>query len=174
MARSTFSTQLPARLHRAPRPGQLVLFLDFDGVTHPVPEQALPADTAGITAGLGRDWFTAAPMDVLRRTVEALDAGLVIASSWRLLPAPMDLFDELLWGRVLGSTGEAEPSAAHPREAEVQDWHHRFAPTHPFALVDDKPSLYDRLDDRVIAPKPACGFASDDADALHALLAAGR
>jgi len=171
MARSTFSITAPAQCLRAPTSGQFLLMLDFDGVTHPVPDASLPTDLAGVDAGLGKQFFTATPMAEVRALIEALDAGIVVISSWRLLPIPLAWFDRLFDGRVLGATEEADADVPprRARETEIDRWLRAYAPTNPFAILDDTRAHYKLLESRLVSPTPTVGMTPDDAAQVRAL-----
>ena len=173
MARSTFSITAPAQCLRAPKSGQFLLMLDFDGVTHPVPDASLPTDLAGVDAGFGKQFFTSTPMAEVRALIETLDAGIVVISSWRLLPIPLVWFDRLFDGRVLGATEEADADVPRrtARETEIERWLQTFAPTNPFAILDDTRAHYEVLEARLVTPAPTVGVTADDAAQVRALAA---
>jgi len=81
------------------------LFLDFDGVTHPMPFQ-IPTSLSELTSkgicGNG-PFFCRNNVLQVNRLIHKLDAQVVISSSWRL-DFGWKPFKPLFMGRVIGQT----------------------------------------------------------------------
>jgi len=153
-----------------------ILFLDFDGVTHPD-----PCETDQL--------FTQLPLieEVLR---EFKTCKIVISSSWREahpLDEMREYFSEDLQPRVLGMTPVhpvsrlhrvVEPPPAHHRQWEcekwlqgnqvllAQDWHAQA----PWIAIDDRPNWFQPDCLNLLATVTEFGFRADDAVRLHAML----
>lgn len=109
------------------------LFLDFDGVTHPV-------------SANGR-YFRAESIEALEAALDGYDAKIVISSTWRLdrsLNELRVLLGARLGAMVVGITPEVEDPFMHnPRQAEVElylaqddvEWR-------PWVAIDDTPAFY--------------------------------
>ncbi|MCH2098550.1 MAG: HAD domain-containing protein, partial [Pseudomonadales bacterium] len=100
-------------------------------------------------------------------------AGIVVISSWRLLPITLDWFDRLFDGRILGATEEADEDmprrTARETESDRALW--TFAPTTPFAILDDTPAHYEVLNAHLVLPAPTLGVTADDAAQVRAFAA---
>ena len=149
----------------------MIVFLDFDGVTHPTPCQvdALFAQLPLIEA-------------VLRE----FDAPrIVISSSWRVvhsLGVLREFFSPDLAARVIGVTPvmEAErvdqgwlpgPAQRFERQWECETWMHRNRPQGASWLaLDDWPYGFEPKCPHLLLTNPESGFAPDDAPRLRALL----
>lgn len=86
------------------------LFLDFDGVTHPV-------------SANGR-YFREENIQALEAALDGYDAKIVISSTWRLDKSLIEikrLLGSKLGEKVFGITPEVEDPFLHsPRQAEVE------------------------------------------------------
>lgn len=174
---------------------RVVVFLDVDGVCHPLGPNGLPLHAAvadvmargeapeppcdGI-APVVKGEFDVECMQPLRCAIEASGASLVISSTWReTAPQARAVV------RALAAHGIAAPVGATPRisvlaggrPAEILDWVSRHRPR-AWAAVDDvdltsvvrdtMPRLHAR---NFIHTDAAVGFTPADADRLVALLA---
>lgn len=120
---------------------RFLLYLDFDGVTHPLPGR-VPSSLEEIRRlrpnGSG-PYFCRENVLQVNRLIHKLDARVVITSSWRL-DFGWRPFRSLFLGRVIGQT----PSIGfHSRYDEVRlhieqnGWHEA-----PWLALDDNPRLY--------------------------------
>ncbi|MCG7907181.1 MAG: HAD domain-containing protein [Candidatus Thiodiazotropha taylori] len=90
--------------HKSP---EFLIFLDFDGVTHPLPSYVPSSINELKNTGLYRSgpYFCKDNILQINRLTHKLNANVVITSTWRLdfgwLP-----FNKLFVGRVIGQTPE--------------------------------------------------------------------
>jgi hypothetical protein len=141
-----------------------VLFLDFDGVTHPEMCQA-------------HQLFTCLPLiEAVLREHPCVD--VVISSSWRE-HHPLDelraVFSRDIAPRIKGVTPieprrREMPAAAHVRERECRTWLQRNVPTGSWVAIDDVPWLFTPGCPHLILTNHRTGFSPSNADHLHAVL----
>lgn len=145
-----------------------IVFLDFDGVTHP----------AHCTT---EKLFTCLPLieAVLRRHARA---EIVISSSWREIHPLKELrefFAEDIALRVLGSTpviprNESMPAETSLRQSECETWlalHRTDHPCdHPWIAIDDMPILFQKDCPNLLLTDHRTGFTQNDADLLQSIL----
>lgn len=121
---------------------QMILFLDFDGVTHPVfPKRDLPDDENQLLSYLPRI------EGVLR---DFPDFKIVIASSWREIRPwknIIGIFSPDISARIIGATPilkvKEPPYPKHPRYKEILAFlrSNNFA-TAQWVALDDDPEIY--------------------------------
>lgn len=141
-----------------------IVFLDFDGVTHP-------------EVCKKEKLFTCLPLieTVLRRH---LPAQIVISSSWRTHHPLSELrafFAPDIRQRVLGSTpvtprNQAVPAAPHVRQTECETWLTTHRPGHPWIAIDDVPWLFAVGCPNLLLTNHRVGFTLGNADHLHSVL----
>jgi hypothetical protein len=146
-----------------------ILFLDFDGVTHPEPPnkdqqfQSLPLIEA-----------------VLRRHPEVV---VILSTTWRTkypLDELKDLFSNDIAGRVQGLTPVLSlhdmawypvPLSARPRQREIEAWlHQNRRLNHPWIAVDDRPSWFESECQNLLVTSPITGFTESDVDRLENMI----
>lgn len=155
------------------RRADCILFLDFDGVTHPDPCEA------------GR-LFTQLPLieAVLRRFNEC---GIVISSSWRVVH-PLDEMREYfavdMQSRVIGMTPEhrawrtAHLVPSYSRQRECEAWlssERVWLPRErrldsPWIAIDDRDDWFAPDCTNLLATHSQTGFTPDDAIRLERML----
>lgn len=142
-----------------PQEGPSYLFLDIDGVLHPIQAED---DELLTQLPLFEDWLRRRP-----------GIEVVISSSWRHshsleqlkgLFAP-DLRDQvvgvtdLYWRWVYEETGEAPLTTAHERELEVLRWLELHgAKGAAWVALDDMPGQFNRTLNHVVACEPRVGL----------------
>jgi hypothetical protein len=140
-----------------------VLFLDFDGVLHPV--------------GGGVKQFTRLPLlEAFLREPAFADASVVVSSTWRELHSLKKLqafFSEDLRARVVGVTPVPdEYDSEHERYEEIRAWLEANPGVAAWAALDDGvdgfPAHHRK---RVVFTDPALGLQDADIEALKRLLA---
>ncbi len=141
-----------------------ILFLDFDGVTHP--EGCRTADL-----------FCRLPLieSVLLRYPHV---QIVISSSWRETQPLEELrqrFRLELRERVVGCTPLArqdpcEPAMRHVREIECRAWLQMHRPDAPWIALDDNPLLFQHDCPNLLAIDGRVGFTEVDSLRLDARL----
>ena len=149
----------------------LVVFLDFDGVLHPL--------------GPGNRRFANAPVFLASlRSMQALGArpSLALSTTWRFQPMAL-ILSELdkaapgLASFVEGRCGRIEPSEAPSwlgsRHAEILDYCQARAhgPAPRFAIVDDQASLFGpgHAPSALLLCNPALGFTAHDGARLASI-----
>lgn len=133
----------------------MIVFLDFDGVTH----------------GLSRPAFNPGCLGLLDVVLQEHEAKVVISSSWRY-DYPVDRLVARLGpvGRfVIGITPDDPGRSKTPRLDALQEWLRQAAYAGPWLAIDDKPQWYGDLATHVVAPDPAIGFQAVDAEAFRRL-----
>lgn len=145
-------------------PSAPIVFLDFDGVTHP---EVCKTEKL----------FTCLPLieSVLRRHPQA---EIVISSSWREhhpLQALRGFFCEDMAARVVGCTPitprlPVEPAAQHVRESECRAWLAAHRPGHPWIAIDDVPWLFSPGCPHLLLTHHRTGFTATDAAHLQSVL----
>jgi len=145
-----------------------ILFLDFDGVTHPDPHEA-------------EELFTLLPLieDVLRG-FEA--CKIVISSSWREVH-PLDELREFfapdMRPRVIGVTPDHRfLRGTYLRQLECEAWLRKkqvWLPQNqragtPWVAIDDCPYMFRPYCGNLLAIQPKKGFTRKDAVRLEAML----
>lgn len=141
-----------------------ILFLDFDGVTHP----------EGCRAA---DLFCRLPLieSVLLRHPHV---QIVVSSSWRETRPLEELrqrFRPELRERVVGCTPLArqdpcEPAMRHVRETECRAWLRAHRPDAPWIALDDNPLLFQQGCPNLLAIDGRVGFTEADALRMDARL----
>ena len=141
-----------------------VVFLDFDGVTHP---ELCRSD----------QMFTCLPLieEVLRQHERA---ELVISSSWREhhpLSELREFFAEDIAPRVVGTTPVAPEKRARPgpagvRHIECLTWLIVHRQDHPWIAIDDVPWLFPPGCPNLLLTHHRIGFTPANAAHLHSVL----
>ena len=153
-----------------------IVFLDFDGVTHPQ-----PCETDQLFGNL--------PLieDVLR---EFATCKIVISSSWRdvhPLDEMREYFAEDLQARVIDITPRypvsryhrvVEPTPAHHRQWECEKWlqsKQEWLPQNrrlqaPWIAIDDRHEWFHPQCPNLLVTETKVGFAADHATRLYAML----
>jgi hypothetical protein len=135
------------------------LFLDFDGVTHPV-------------SATGQ-YFREANLAAIHSSIDQLNVDIVITSTWRLdnSLAKIQAYLGELGKYVVGFTPEVnEPFLHHIRQVEVELFlKQQREETMPWVAVDDTPAFY-RDDAPVIITDGKIGFTDQDAIPLRELI----
>ena len=145
-----------------------VVFLDFDGVTHPEP-----------TSG---PFFVQLPRieEVLRAYPQV---PIVLSTSWREVYPLQELLahfsPDISW-RVRGTTpvmdwslrlNHAVPLSKATRQAEVQAWlYEHLTMAQPWIAIDDRAHWFEPDCRHLVATDRSTVFTSEDADRLHQML----
>ena len=141
-----------------------IVFLDFDGVTHP---ELCSTDQL----------FGCLPLieEVLRQHEQV---EVVISSSWRE-PHPLSELREFFSGdiapRVVGRTPviprqPAMPATAGLREIECLTWLAANRPGHPWIAIDDVPWIFSPGCPNLLLTNHRLGFTPANAAHLHSIL----
>ena len=146
------------------------LFLDFDGVFHPV---GSPIDQLFSRLVLLEDWLRAHP-----------SVSVVVSSSWRILHGIEELrefFAEDIRLRVVGATGihwqqrfqltgEIPIGVRHERELEVIEW---LSSNHvtdaAWAALEDETGLYRPDNCRVVYCEKTSGLTANELERLESI-----
>lgn len=141
-----------------------VLFLDFDGVTHP---EQCTSDKL----------FTCLPLieNVLRRYE---DVEVVISSSWRefhKLSEMRGFFASDIAQRVVDCTpilprNEVEPAPTRVRQRECLTWLDANRPGRPWLAIDDVPWMFEVGCANLLLTNHLTGFSQADAIYLKSVL----
>lgn len=149
----------------------MILFLDFDGVTHPV---GCEADQLFCNLERIEAWLRQRP-----------GIEVVISSSWRE-PHPLlelqGFFAEDMQSRIVGSTpilsratfGQFEddsPHGRHQREHEIEMWLIESGNAwQPWAALDDQADLFRPFSARVVICDGRIGLTQRDLEQIDAVL----
>lgn len=146
-----------------------VLFLDFDGVTHPDPCER-------------HQLFQSLPLieSVLRRHPGVL---VILSTTWRKtrpLDELKDLFASDLVERVQGGTPLLSlydlswypvPLSARSRQREIEAWlHQNRRLDHPWIAIDDRPWWFESECSNLLVTSPHTGFTESDGDRLEDMI----
>ena len=124
--------------HKCP---EFLIFLDFDGVTHPLPSYVPSSIIELINTGLYESgpFFCKDNIIQINRLTHKLNANVVITSTWRL-DFGWQLFNKLFLGRVIGQTPEL---GFHSRYQEVLEFiNQNNYQNISWLALDDNSSLY--------------------------------
>lgn len=149
-----------------------LLFLDVDGVLHPVETDY----------SFSSRFFSHLPLlEKLLREFRSVD--VVISSDWRLAESIEQLqryFSEDIRHRIIGATPQLDPDKAihHRRQLEIQAWLDGNSRLNAeWVALDDWPSHFEASFERLVLTDPAHAFDQDSFQELrsHFLrFAAGR
>lgn len=130
---------------------KVYIFLDFDGVTHPV--------------AANNDFFRRESIEAIYTAISGIDAGIVISSTWRLDKKIDELILNLgkIGPHIIGYTPEInEPFSKHIRQKEIE---HYISINKLGAIswvaIDDTPAFF-RDDAPVYITDARCGFLEKD------------
>mmetsp|Transcript_32295 Transcript_32295/g.66578 ORF Transcript_32295/g.66578 Transcript_32295/m.66578 type:complete len:169 (+) Transcript_32295:77-583(+) len=128
-----------------------VLFLDIDGVLHPVNAEE-------------DEFFGGSQMEQLRRIVEASGAQVVLSSTWRLSPVHMRQATERLEAvsMLLKPQGETPNLQRHGRAAEIRAWLDDH-PCERWVAIDDLPLDEELPAEHVVRTEPFRGLTAEAA-----------
>lgn len=141
-----------------------ILFLDFDGVLHPV---GTPARGPGAFAR--KTIFEAALRDLGLENVE-----VVITSTWRLaipLPKLKTLFSPDVAARIVGKTPDVDEPGDFPRYDEIRAWLKSNGAAKDWVAIDDDAEQFPPGISNVVFTDASIGFDERAAEALTRLLA---
>ena len=141
-----------------------VLFLDFDGVLHPV----------GGTSE-GRAFVHLARLQAFLREPAMQDVAVVVSSTWRLILEParlIGLFAPDIRARVRGATPDlGDEPMEHARYREIRAWLDRHPEVKSWAALDDAVRQFPPHAHRhVVFTSPATGLTDADLAALGQVL----
>lgn len=140
-------------------PPPFVVFIDFDGVTHPLRDRSPKRLDDPL---MGVEWFCPDNVGQVNRLLRNLNSVGVISSAWRL-DFPWSAFQRYFNGRLVGQTPEL--SGWH-RLAECQLFlTQRGWESASWVAIDDKPTLYSP-DATLIIPDYRRGLVAADVDAF--------
>jgi hypothetical protein len=146
-----------------------VLFLDFDGVTHPQ-----VCEVASL--------FQSLPLieAVLRTHPDVL---VILSTSWREIHTIEELrerFSSDIASRVVGATPVINfydrvwypvPLSEWPRQREIEAWlHQNRTLNHPWVAIDDRPWWFESECPNLLVTSALTGFTESDADRLEDLI----
>lgn len=133
---------------------RFLIFLDFDGVLHPLKANE-------------HERFRPEAIYSVNRILDALDAKIVLSTAWRM-DSGIERFNAWFKHRIIGSTPihELDLTAQHSRFKEVmnflsdENWLHV-----PWIAIDDKRTHYPESSPAFITDAKV-GMTSNDADTI--------
>lgn len=133
---------------------RFLIFLDFDGVLHPLKANE-------------HERFRPEAIYSVNRILDALDAKIVLSTAWRM-DSDIERFNAWFKHRIIGSTPihELDLTAQHSRFKEVmnflsdENWLHV-----PWIAIDDKRTHYPESSPAFITDAKV-GMTSNDADTI--------
>ncbi|MEJ1130732.1 HAD domain-containing protein [Variovorax sp. CCNWLW225] len=139
-----------------------LLFLDVDGVLHPV----------GTDYSFSSKFFSHLPLleELLR---EFSSVEVVISSDWRLADSVEQLqqyFSDDIRDRIIGATPQLDPNAAvhHRRQLEIQAWlEGNGRGDAEWVALDDWPSSFEAGFERLVLTDPKRAFDQDSFQELR-------
>jgi hypothetical protein len=139
-----------------------LLFLDIDGVLHPV----------GADYSFSSRFFSHLPrLEELLREFRSVD--IVISSDWRLAESIEQLqqyFSDDIRHRIIGATPQIDPSVVirHRRQLEIQAWLDGNGRSDAeWVALDDWPSSFDAGLARLVLTDPTRAFDQDSFQELR-------
>ena len=152
----------------------MILFLDFDGTTHPTPRSYTSGEDLFCRLPILESWLRQRP-----------GIEVVISSSWREAHSVDEMrgyFCEDLQRRIIGATpvlkrddweqydGELPPTRFE-RELEVQRWLRESGePWRPWAALDDQAWLYRPFNPRLVLCDQKVGLTQRELDGVDQVL----
>lgn len=146
-----------------------LLFLDFDGVTHPEPcgsaplFQSLPLIEAvlrrhpGVLVVLSTTWRITRPIEELREWFASDIEPRVIGVT------PVITLEERVWYPV--------PLSERARQREIEAWLHQNGTlSHPWIAIDDRPWWFESESPNLLVTNRNTGFTESDADRLEDMI----
>jgi hypothetical protein len=135
----------------------MILFLDFDGVTHP---------------RVGSSGFIDACMSSLKEALKPFDIEIVVSSTWRLTCHSSELQKLLspLGKPIVGVTPELERGTDYKRQKEIVSYISQNNITKWIAIDDSRFSFFPDQSQNVYFTNPKTGFTADDIAPLKELL----
>lgn len=150
-----------------PEANEALLFLDFDGVLHPLPEDGIPSSwDSGVLPLLGIRFFLAKPMQQLIRVCESVNAKIVLTTSWRNKGFQISDFNQVFKGLVIGQTPERSGQLNTPgqREREIMSYLEEYASDSPYAIIDASADNFCSDDLNLYVTDPKIRFTDEMAD----------
>jgi hypothetical protein len=151
----------------------VILFLDYDGVLHPV------GGSAAVLPGASRPgrYLVRLPLlEELLREPGMEQVGIVISSTWRVAYKLAQLrgqFAPDLRARVVGVTPQLNRYATrHPRHEEITAWLADHAEVRAWVAVDDDVRGFPEAHAHLVATDSRTGLSSRDTDVLRDALRA--
>lgn len=140
-----------------------IIFLDFDGVVHPVPDTPLPSRWSEIESEIGRRYFHIPSVGLLNCLCARLDAEIVLISSWRHLEIQLNRFSSLFKHRLVDQTPDCPDVPLHVRrETEIFTYLDQFESDPAFVVIDDQSTHYDQLAPHLVCPNSRTGLNQSD------------
>ena len=125
---------------RKPYPKEHLIFLDFDGVVHPRPEEGIPTSWEMVIPLIGKKFFLVEPVRQVLRLCETLNAKVVLTTSWRNKGFHINdintIFNDLIIGQTPEKFGRMNESGL--REREINAFLDEFCDNNPYVIIDDK------------------------------------
>ncbi len=152
---------------RRPEANEPLIFLEFDGVVHPLPEDGIPASwDSGVLPLLGIRFFLAKPMQQLIRVCETVNAKIVLTTSWRNKGFQISDFNQVFKGLVIGQTPEksGQLNTRGQREREINAYLEEYASGSPYAIIDSDPHNFSSDDLNLYLTDPKRRFTDEMAD----------
>lgn len=143
----------------------MVLFLDFDGVLHPLDRRD--------------ELFSCLPL--FEQTVRQFpDLDIVISSSWRVdhsLEELRAVFTADIAARIVGETPyhtDGFTAERYGRESEIRAWLHQFGrESEPWLALDDSDWMFSPNCPQLILVDPAVGFSHAEVIRLRQIIGFG-
>jgi hypothetical protein len=154
----------PLAFHlRKPLPGESILFLDFDGVVHPIRTEGVFANWNAMAPLVGKAIFLPDLVARVLRICESANARIVITSAWRTQGWGFEPFNGIFAGNVIGQIPELLRRAGTPghRELEVNAYLAEISRPINYAILDDKKENFFPDNPRLFLTNPETGITED-------------
>ena len=158
---------------RKPTPNEALIFLDFDGVVHPRPKEAIPRSWDMIELYKNKMFFLDDPVRQVLRICESAKAKIVLTTSWRRLEFPLEKYNDIFAGNIIGQTEEKVGNLTEGglREVEVLDYIQEHCCAQNYAIIDDKTHNFSpNLPEELFLTDPTVGVTSSQADTVISFL----
>ena len=156
---------------RRPQANEPLIFLSFDGVVHKPLQDGVPSSwDSGVLPLLGIRFFLAKPMQQLFRVCDALNAKIVLTTSWRNRGFQISEFNQVFRGLIIGKTPDrsGNPGERGLREREINAYLEAYGEDSPYLIIDSEAKRFTSDDLPLFLTDPATCFSDEMAEQIIA------
>ncbi len=147
---------------RPPHHEEMLVFLDFDGVMHPTPNEAIPQSWEQVEYYIGQRYFLSEALESLQLLCSELNASIIVTSSWRNKGFDIHDFNKILGGLVIGQTPELihQVDQRGSRGFEIKAYLEKHCQNPRFLILDDKEMNFEPGFPHLYLTDPAIGLTA--------------